>query len=75
MLAPELFPKISKLLKEDIRTDAFQLLDNCSDVLMRSVGNEKVHMVACNLAGNDVQFIFNGGLMNYIIHINSNMAD
>ena len=66
MPTPELLPEVGELLKENPGRGAFEPLDNGADVLVGTVREEQVDMVACDLPREDLEFTLHGNLANEI---------
>src|SRR5580693_2792926 len=54
MLAPVLLLEVRKLLEQQPRIRALEPLHDLANVLMCPVADEHVHVVCCDLAGDDV---------------------
>src|SRR5580700_2202932 len=54
MLAPVLLLEVRKLLEQQPPTRALEPLHDLANVLMCPVADEHVHVVCCDLAGDDV---------------------
>ena len=62
MPSPELLFQVRKLLQQYARADPFQPLHHLTHVLIRSVGQEQVNVIARHLPGHDLQLVFCGDL-------------
>src|SRR6266851_5356754 len=67
MLAPVLLLEVRKLLEQQPRTRALEPLHDLANVLMCPVADEHVHVVCCNLAGDDVQLVLSRDLSQKIV--------
>lgn len=68
MAAPAEFAQVRELLKEDPGADAFEPLHDRADVLMGTVGEKEVELVACHLARENLQFMLERDLADEIAH-------
>jgi len=62
MLAPVLLLEVRKLLEQQPPTRALEPLHDLANVLMCPVADEHVHVVCCDLAGDDVQLVLSRDL-------------
>jgi hypothetical protein len=65
---------MSKLLKEDSRTDAFQPLHNHAHVHVGPVRHQDVNVVACHLSAQDRDLMFHCYLAYQIAYPNRNLS-
>ncbi len=63
-----------ELLEQDARACALEPLHDLTDVLVRAVAQEHVHVVAGDLARDDVQVVLGGGLAQQLAHAHRNRA-
>src|SRR3990167_1085370 len=71
MPTPKLLSQMSKLLKEYSRTATFEPLNNHANVLVESIRNKKMNMVACHFPRNNLQFVLHRNLPKNIAHTHS----
>src|SRR5574337_1613188 len=70
MAAPAKFAQVRELLKEDPGADAFEPLHDGADLLMGTVGEEQVELVACHLTRENLQLMLERDLADEIAHTN-----
>ena len=75
MPPPELFPEVGELLKENPGRGAFEPRDNRADVLVGTVGEEQVDMVACDLPRENLEFPLHRDLAEEVAHPEGDRPD
>lgn len=75
MPTPELLPEVSELLKEDPGRGPLEPLDNGADVLVGTVGEEQVDMVACDLPRENLEFTLHGNLTDEVADAEGDRPD
>ena len=62
--------QVRKLLQPHPRAYPLKPLHDLAYLLMRAIGNEHVYVIACDLAGNNLQFVFRRDLPYQVAHTN-----
>lgn len=63
-----MFPEVGELVEAHPGADPLEPLDELADALVRAVDEQQVDMVACDLTGENRQFVFHGNLTEQVTH-------
>ena len=66
---------MGKLLKEDSRRNAFEILHERGDILTGMIGNQEVDVVLGNLPRDNAYFMLCGNLTDHVAHPDCDFPD